>query len=56
VSSNGTATPATVSFPGAYANTDPGIYFNLYTPFSTYVIPGPTVYVSGMVVVKEIKR
>ncbi|KAG8944677.1 hypothetical protein FRC04_001641 [Tulasnella sp. 424] len=36
-----------VAFPGAYSETDPGILFNLYTSFTTYTIPGPTVYTPG---------
>ncbi|EPT02242.1 hypothetical protein FOMPIDRAFT_50104 [Fomitopsis schrenkii] len=42
---NGTEVPApnsTVSFPGAYNDTDPGILFDAYTnPDTPYVIPGP---------------
>lgn len=34
-------TPATVSFPGAYKATDPGILYNLYSGQKTYTIPGP---------------
>ncbi|KAJ4993477.1 glycosyl hydrolase family 61 [Stagonosporopsis vannaccii] len=42
VTGGGTATPSTVSFPGAYKGTDPGIKFNLYWPVPTsYTIPGP---------------
>lgn len=42
----GTATPATVSFPGAYSATDPGLLINIYsmTPSSTYIVPGPAVF------------
>jgi cellulase len=38
----GTASPATVSFPGAYKATDPGLLINIYsmTSTSTYVVPG----------------
>ena len=32
--------PATVSLPGAYSATDPGILFNLYAGATTYTIPG----------------
>ncbi|RYN27471.1 hypothetical protein AA0112_g7954 [Alternaria arborescens] len=42
VTGGGTASPATVSFPGAYKATDPGIKFQLYWPKPTsYTIPGP---------------
>ncbi|KAF8300473.1 hypothetical protein DL93DRAFT_2188177 [Clavulina sp. PMI_390] len=45
VGSTGTATPSTVSFPGAYSGTDPGILINIYYPTVTsYTIPGPTVF------------
>jgi hypothetical protein len=37
-------TPATVSFPGAYKATDPGILFNLYSGSKTYTSPGPSVF------------
>jgi hypothetical protein len=38
----GAKTPATVSFPGAYKATDPGILTNIYYPILTnYTIPGP---------------
>ncbi|KAF2800427.1 lytic polysaccharide monooxygenase [Melanomma pulvis-pyrius CBS 109.77] len=43
VSGGGTANPPTVSFPGAYKGSDPGIKFQLYYPTPTaYTIPGPT--------------
>ncbi|CCO29552.1 putative endo-beta-1,4-glucanase D OS=Neosartorya fumigata (strain ATCC MYA-4609 / Af293 / CBS 101355 / FGSC A1100) GN=eglD PE=3 SV=1 [Rhizoctonia solani AG-1 IB] len=42
VTGGGNASPATVSFPGAYAGTDPGITVNIYyPPLTNYVIPGP---------------
>ncbi|EUC55333.1 endoglucanase, partial [Rhizoctonia solani AG-3 Rhs1AP] len=42
VTGGGSASPATVSFPGAYSPTDPGITINLYyPPLTNYVIPGP---------------
>ncbi|KAG8944676.1 hypothetical protein FRC04_001640 [Tulasnella sp. 424] len=49
VTGGGSANPANglVAFPGAYSETDPGILFNLYTSFTTYTIPGPTVYTPG---------
>ena len=40
----GNASPATVSFPGAYKGTDPGVRINIYQPFSGYTIPGPSVF------------
>ncbi|CCL98501.1 uncharacterized protein FIBRA_00499 [Fibroporia radiculosa] len=49
VTGNGTGVPAaneTVSFPGAYNSTDPGIWFNAYDNTHTpYVFPGPPVAV-----------
>ncbi|KAG9041218.1 hypothetical protein FS837_012544 [Tulasnella sp. UAMH 9824] len=47
ITGGGSAHPAGVAFPGAYSLTDPGILFNLYTSFTTYTIPGPTVYTPG---------
>ncbi|KAF8316842.1 glycoside hydrolase [Clavulina sp. PMI_390] len=45
VGSTGTKTPSTVSFPGAYKGTDPGITINIYYPTVTnYTIPGPAVF------------
>ncbi|KAJ3047644.1 hypothetical protein HK097_011348 [Rhizophlyctis rosea] len=41
VTGGGNTTPQTVSFPGAYSGTDPGIKFNLYTSSISYTIPGP---------------
>ncbi|KAG8722423.1 hypothetical protein FRC08_002404 [Ceratobasidium sp. 394] len=40
VTGGGSASPATVSFPGAYSGTDPGILVN-YPPLKNYTIPGP---------------
>ena len=38
----GSASPSTVSFPGAYAADDPGITVNIYyPPLEEYIIPGP---------------
>ncbi|KAK6496911.1 hypothetical protein TWF481_001892 [Arthrobotrys musiformis] len=39
--------PSTVNFPGAYADTDPGIFINIYQTLSTYIAPGPTVIAGG---------
>lgn len=43
----GTGTPSTVSLPGAYSGTDPGILINIYQTLTTYQIPGPTPFVCG---------
>ncbi|TFK48010.1 hypothetical protein OE88DRAFT_1635457 [Heliocybe sulcata] len=44
ITGNGNAAPAqTVSFPGAYSDSDPGIYDpNVYDPGSLYAFPGPS--------------
>ncbi|ORY71495.1 glycoside hydrolase family 61 protein [Pseudomassariella vexata] len=47
ISGTGTATPATVSLPGAYNASDPGILVDIHAPMSTYIAPGPTVYTGG---------
>jgi hypothetical protein len=63
VSGSGSASPATVSFPGAYKATDPGILINIHSSspsftliftahlcaatLSGYTIPGPAVYGGG---------
>ncbi|KAI9698082.1 MAG: hypothetical protein M1820_007590 [Bogoriella megaspora] len=44
---SGDALPKGVSFPGAYTDEDPGVHFNLYGSFSTYALPGPTVWSAG---------
>ena len=42
---SGAKTPATVSLPGAYKATDPGILINIYYPVpTTYTAPGPAVF------------
>ncbi|RFU34529.1 lytic polysaccharide monooxygenase, partial [Scytalidium lignicola] len=38
------ASPATVSFPGAYSATDPGILINIYQTLPSYTIPGPPLF------------
>ncbi|KAI0632030.1 glycosyl hydrolase family 61-domain-containing protein [Trametes polyzona] len=43
VTGGGDATPKTVSFPGAYTPTTPGITANIYTD-TTYTVPGPAVF------------
>ncbi|KAA8901793.1 glycosyl hydrolase family 61-domain-containing protein [Sphaerosporella brunnea] len=47
ITGGGSAEPSGVSFPGAYSPTDPGILFDLYGSYTTYIIPGPTVYTAG---------
>jgi len=45
VTGGGSASPATVSFPGAYKSTDPGITIDIYYPTVTnYTVPGPAVF------------
>ncbi|KAK3685309.1 glycoside hydrolase family 61 protein [Podospora appendiculata] len=45
VGGTGAKTPSTVSFPGAYSGTDPGIKLSIYYPVVTsYTIPGPSVF------------
>ncbi|KAH9852350.1 glycoside hydrolase family 61 protein [Lenzites betulinus] len=41
VGGSGTASPPTVSFPGAYSAEDPGILINIYQQLNSYTIPGP---------------
>ena len=47
VTGSGSASPATVLFPGAYKATDPGILVNIHAAMSSYVVPGPAVYAGG---------
>ncbi|KAH6666550.1 endoglucanase II [Plectosphaerella plurivora] len=48
VGGTGTANPATVSFPGAYKGSDPGVTIGIYyPPVTNYVIPGPPVFTCG---------
>ncbi|KAH9889852.1 glycosyl hydrolase family 61-domain-containing protein [Cubamyces lactineus] len=44
ITGGGSKQPATVSFPGAYHGTDPGITINIYQKLSSYTIPGPSVF------------
>ncbi|OBT66901.1 hypothetical protein VE03_04222 [Pseudogymnoascus sp. 23342-1-I1] len=44
ITGGGSAAPALVELPGAYAATDPGILVDIYQSLATYVAPGPTVY------------
>jgi len=39
---SGAKTPTTVSLPGAYSASDPGILINIYQTLTSYTIPGPT--------------
>jgi cellulase len=47
VTGGGSATPATVNFPGAYKSSDPGILVNIHAAMSGYTVPGPAVYSGG---------
>jgi len=44
IGGTGAKTPATVSLPGAYKATDPGILINIYKTLSSYTVPGPEVF------------
>ncbi|KEY69581.1 hypothetical protein S7711_06210 [Stachybotrys chartarum IBT 7711] len=45
IGGTGTASPATVSLPGAYSGSHPGITINLYwPPVTSYDVPGPEVF------------
>ncbi|KAF7984313.1 hypothetical protein HWV62_15295 [Athelia sp. TMB] len=45
ITGGGSKVPATVSFPGAYHSTDPGVTVDIYWPLLTnYTIPGPPVF------------
>ncbi|TFK92483.1 lytic polysaccharide monooxygenase [Polyporus arcularius HHB13444] len=44
VGGSGSANPPTVSFPGAYSASDPGILINIYEQLNSYQIPGPSPY------------
>jgi cellulase len=47
VSGGGSLSPATVTFPGAYSASDPGIKINIHSAISGYTIPGPKVITDG---------
>ncbi|EAQ89440.1 hypothetical protein CHGG_06059 [Chaetomium globosum CBS 148.51] len=47
VSGGGSASPATVSIPGAFKETDPGYTANIYSNFNSYTVPGPSVFTCG---------
>ncbi|KAJ7499931.1 glycoside hydrolase family 61 protein I [Mycena latifolia] len=44
ITGGGSTSPATVSFPGAYKGTDPGITVNIYQTLANYTVPGPPVF------------
>uniref|UniRef100_A0A8H8CGD8 AA9 family lytic polysaccharide monooxygenase n=1 Tax=Psilocybe cubensis TaxID=181762 RepID=A0A8H8CGD8_PSICU len=44
ITGGGSTSPATVSFPGAYKGSDPGITVNIYNNLKSYTIPGPSVF------------
>ncbi|KAG6907198.1 hypothetical protein DXG01_009978 [Tephrocybe rancida] len=44
ITGGGSTSPATVSFPGAYSGTNPGITINIYQTLSGYTVPGPSVF------------
>ncbi|KAF9468482.1 glycosyl hydrolase family 61-domain-containing protein [Collybia nuda] len=44
ITGGGNTSPATVSFPGAYSGSDPGIKINIYQTLTSYPIPGPSVF------------
>jgi cellulase len=41
------AAPATVSIPGMYKASDPGILVNIHAALANYVTPGPALYAGG---------
>ncbi|RPD54907.1 glycoside hydrolase family 61 protein [Lentinus tigrinus ALCF2SS1-7] len=47
VGGSGSANPPTVSFPGAYSASDPGILINIYEQLNSYEIPGPSPYATS---------
>ncbi|TLD33861.1 hypothetical protein PspLS_00942 [Pyricularia sp. CBS 133598] len=47
VAGSGSASPATVRFPGAFAQNHPGILVNIHSAMSSYSMPGPAVYSGG---------
>ncbi|KFA68993.1 hypothetical protein S40285_08859 [Stachybotrys chlorohalonatus IBT 40285] len=49
VSGGGSASPATVRFPGAYSPSDPGIGVNIHGRMTSYTAPGPAVYSGGTI-------
>ncbi|KAK4207923.1 glycosyl hydrolase family 61-domain-containing protein [Rhypophila decipiens] len=47
VTGGGSASPATVSIPGAFKSTDPGYTANIYNNLQSYTVPGPSVFQCG---------
>ncbi|KAF2814966.1 uncharacterized protein BDZ99DRAFT_515730 [Mytilinidion resinicola] len=47
VSGGGSASPATVNFPGAYSASYPVTLINIHAVLSTYVVSSPAVYSGG---------
>ncbi|CAP68375.1 uncharacterized protein PODANS_7_3160 [Podospora anserina S mat+] len=47
VSGGGSASPPTVSIPGHFKASDPGVQVNIHGAMTNYVIPGPAVYAGG---------
>lgn len=47
VTGSGSAAPDTVSLPGAYKASDPGILVNIHAALDSYTAPGPAVYAGG---------
>ncbi|KAK5108798.1 hypothetical protein LTR62_007772 [Meristemomyces frigidus] len=47
VTGSGTAAPAGTLGEKLYAETDPGIVINLYSPISSYTMPGPALWTAG---------
>ncbi|KAL4878457.1 glycoside hydrolase [Aspergillus karnatakaensis] len=44
ISGSGSANPAGVAGTSLYTSTDPGIVFDIYSPFDSYPIPGPELF------------
>src|SRR5689334_15639866 len=44
---SGSLPTETVSIPGLYNGTDPGITISIYNDFGDYIIPGPKVFTCG---------
>jgi len=44
ITGGGSKAPSTVSLPGAYAGSNPGITYNLYAGSTSYTAPGPSVF------------
>jgi len=49
ITGGGSATPATVKFPGAYSQSDPGIGLSIHGNLNSYTVPGPAVYSGGTI-------